>query len=77
MGTVQTDWIAATRLTSSDNDIKMAVQRTYSWRMIVTYNLSDEEAMFVRTVRDLVNREVKPSVREVEIAGRLVARGGI
>nr|WP_207839721.1 acyl-CoA dehydrogenase family protein [Williamsia soli] len=32
------------------------------------YNLNDEEAMLVRTVRDFVDREVKPSVREVEKA---------
>jgi alkylation response protein AidB-like acyl-CoA dehydrogenase len=30
--------------------------------------LSDEEAMLVRTVREFVNREVKPTVREVEHA---------
>ncbi|MCZ4548539.1 acyl-CoA dehydrogenase family protein [Gordonia rubripertincta] len=32
------------------------------------YNLNDEETMLVRTVRDFVDREVKPSVREVEKA---------
>ena len=32
------------------------------------YNLNDEETMLVRTVRDFVDREVKPSVRVVEKA---------
>jgi alkylation response protein AidB-like acyl-CoA dehydrogenase len=34
----------------------------------LSYNLNDEESMLVRTVRDFVDREVKPSVREVERA---------
>ncbi|MBA4024873.1 MAG: acyl-CoA dehydrogenase [Gordonia sp.] len=34
----------------------------------MSYNLNDEETMLVRTVRDFVDREVKPSVREVEKA---------
>ncbi|WP_028463658.1 acyl-CoA dehydrogenase family protein [Nocardia sp. 348MFTsu5.1] len=34
----------------------------------MSYNLNDEESMLVKTVRDFVDREVKPSVREVEKA---------
>ncbi|PVY30080.1 hypothetical protein C7458_105327 [Williamsia muralis] len=32
------------------------------------HDLNDEEAFLVKTVRDFVDREVKPSVREVEHA---------
>ncbi len=34
----------------------------------VSYNLNDEEAFLVKTVRDFIDREVKPSVQEVEHA---------
>ncbi|HEY9315052.1 acyl-CoA dehydrogenase family protein [Williamsia sp.] len=34
----------------------------------MSYNLNDEESMLVKTVRDFVDREVKPSVRELERA---------
>lgn len=34
----------------------------------MVYNLNEEESMLVRTVRDFVDRDVKPSVREVEHA---------
>jgi butyryl-CoA dehydrogenase len=34
----------------------------------VTLNLSEEETLLVETVRDFVNREVKPAVRDVEHA---------
>ena len=36
----------------------------------MSYNLNDEESMLVQTVRDFVDREVKPSVREVEKANQ-------
>ena len=32
------------------------------------HDLNDEEAFLVKTVRDFVDREVKPSIREVEHA---------
>lgn len=35
----------------------------------MSYNLNDEEAFLVKTVRDFIDREVKPSVQEVEHAG--------
>ncbi|MEZ5152755.1 acyl-CoA dehydrogenase family protein [Rhodococcus zopfii] len=34
----------------------------------MSYNLNDEEAFLVKTVRDFIDREVKPSVQEVEHA---------
>lgn len=34
----------------------------------MSFDLNDEEGMLVRTVRDFIDREVKPSVREVEHA---------
>ncbi|MFZ2528513.1 MAG: acyl-CoA dehydrogenase family protein [Rhodococcus sp. (in: high G+C Gram-positive bacteria)] len=36
----------------------------------MSYNLNDEESFLVTTVRDFVDREVKPSVQEVEHADR-------
>lgn len=36
----------------------------------MSYYLNDEEALLVRTVREFIDREVKPSVQEVERADR-------
>ncbi|MFI2229806.1 acyl-CoA dehydrogenase family protein [Nocardia testacea] len=36
----------------------------------MSYYLNDEEALLVRTVREFIDREVKPAVREVEHADR-------
>ncbi|WP_238586397.1 acyl-CoA dehydrogenase family protein, partial [Rhodococcus rhodochrous] len=34
----------------------------------MSYNLNDEESFLVETVREFIDREVKPSVQEVEHA---------
>jgi len=48
----------------------MAVQSFTLAEDVMSYNLNDEESMLVQTVRDFVDREVKPSVREVEKANQ-------
>ncbi|WP_422628441.1 acyl-CoA dehydrogenase family protein [Rhodococcus sp. (in: high G+C Gram-positive bacteria)] len=48
----------------------MAAARTTHRITGVSYNLNDEESFLVTTVRDFVDREVKPSVQEVEHADR-------